>query len=126
MPPLLVFLAKHPLVDKFDLSCIKVIYSGAAPLSQDIQNNVLKRIGKNKPLQVLQGYGMTELSILTTFQEHDVNSNDSSVGKLISGMSGKVSRSILVNYLIKYNKNNYFAVGYRFRQWKIFKHKRMW
>lgn len=102
----MVFLAKHPLVDKFDLSCIKVIYSGAAPLSLDIQKDVKKRIGKCKPLQVLQGYGMTELTILTTFNLNDeATSDNGSVGKLISGMSGKVSQSMFINYLIQFNKN---------------------
>lgn len=89
----MVFLAKHPLVDKYDLSSVNAVYSGAAPLSQDIQNEVARRIGKNQPqrLKVTQGYGMTELSILVTIH-HDQESVDSSVGKLMYGMLGKVRR----------------------------------
>lgn len=89
----MVFLAKNPLVDKYNLSSINAIYCGAAPLSQDIQNDVAKRIGKNKQIKVLQGYGMTELSILATRHEDNTDlSVNGSVGKLLDGMAGKVSK----------------------------------
>lgn len=89
----MVFLAKHPLVDKYNLSSINSIYCGAAPLSEDVQNYVAKRIGKNKQIKVLQGYGMTELSILVTIHgDNTVLSVNGSVGKLISGMAGKVCK----------------------------------
>jgi len=57
-PPIAVALAKHPLVDNYDLSSIKGIFSGAAPLDANLAGAVAKRVGTN----VRQGYGMTELS----------------------------------------------------------------
>ena len=57
-PPVAVALAKHPIVDQYDLSCIEVIFSGAAPLDAELGHAVAKRLG----CTVLQGYGMTELS----------------------------------------------------------------
>ena len=57
-PPVAVALAKHPIVDQYDLSCIDVIFSGAAPLDAELGHAVAKRLG----CTVLQGYGMTELS----------------------------------------------------------------
>jgi 4-coumarate--CoA ligase len=57
-PPIAVALAKHPLVDQYDLSSIKGIFSGAAPLDSNLGDAVAKRLGTN----VRQGYGMTELS----------------------------------------------------------------
>ena len=33
-PPIVVALAKHPLVDEYDLSKVQQIFSGAAPLSE--------------------------------------------------------------------------------------------
>jgi acyl-CoA synthetase (AMP-forming)/AMP-acid ligase II len=57
-PPVAVALAKHPIVDQYDLSCIDVIFSGAAPLDAELGQAVAKRLG----CTVLQGYGMTELS----------------------------------------------------------------
>ena len=44
VPPLVLFLVKHPLVDKFDLSSLKSISSGAAPLPQELAIGVAKRI----------------------------------------------------------------------------------
>jgi acyl-CoA synthetase (AMP-forming)/AMP-acid ligase II len=57
-PPVAVALAKHPIVDQYDLSCIDVIFSGAAPLDAELGRAVAARLG----CTVLQGYGMTELS----------------------------------------------------------------
>ena len=60
-PPVAVALAKHPVVDQYDLSCIDVIFSGAAPLDAELGRAVAKRLD----CTVLQGYGMTELSPVT-------------------------------------------------------------
>jgi acyl-CoA synthetase (AMP-forming)/AMP-acid ligase II len=57
-PPIAVALAKHPIVEDFDLSCVDNVLSGAAPLDAELGHAVAKRLG----CQVRQGYGMTELS----------------------------------------------------------------
>lgn len=57
-PPVAVALAKHPIVDNYDLSPMKTLFSGAAPLDEDLAAAVRKRIG----CRVVQGYGMTEMS----------------------------------------------------------------
>jgi acyl-CoA synthetase (AMP-forming)/AMP-acid ligase II len=57
-PPILVQLAKNPIVDRFDLSSLKVIACGAAPLGSEVERQVTDRIG----CQVKQLYGMTELA----------------------------------------------------------------
>lgn len=44
VPPLVLFLAKHPLVDKFDLSSVRALNSGAAPLARDLEISVAKRL----------------------------------------------------------------------------------
>lgn len=44
VPPLVVFLAKHPLVDKFDLSSLTSLSCGAAPLARDLEIGVAKRL----------------------------------------------------------------------------------
>jgi acyl-coenzyme A synthetase/AMP-(fatty) acid ligase len=36
VPPIILLLAKHPLVDHFDLSSVRAIMSGAAPLSEEV------------------------------------------------------------------------------------------
>jgi acyl-CoA synthetase (AMP-forming)/AMP-acid ligase II len=60
-PPIVVMLAKHPLVDKFDLSALRWMLSGAAPLKADLAAECGRRLG----CEVVQGYGMTEASPVT-------------------------------------------------------------
>ncbi len=57
-PPIAVALAKHPMVDTYDTSSIRIIFSGAAPLDQELGNAVAIRLG----CTVRQGYGMSEMS----------------------------------------------------------------
>jgi acyl-CoA synthetase (AMP-forming)/AMP-acid ligase II len=57
-PPIVLALAKHPMVDKFDLSHLRLVNSGAAPLKAELAAEASKRLG----CEVIQGYGMTELS----------------------------------------------------------------
>src|SRR3954462_13591743 len=63
-PPILLALAKHPLVDKYDLSSLKSILSGAAPLDEQLALGAQARLrkGADTGVTVAQGYGMTELS----------------------------------------------------------------
>mgnify|MGYP003332168088 FL=1 len=58
VPPVVLALAKHPAVDSYDLSSLVQVFSGAAPLGAEIAMEAEKRIG----CEVVQGYGMTELS----------------------------------------------------------------
>ncbi len=60
-PPMVVALAKHPLVDNYDLSTLRNIFSGAAPLSAELAIEC----GNRLDCEVVQGYGMTELSPVT-------------------------------------------------------------
>ena len=60
-PPIAVALAKHPLVDDYDLSSLNLIFSGAAPLGLELAQAVEARID----CQVVQGYGLTETSPVT-------------------------------------------------------------
>ncbi|EOM77229.1 4-coumarate--CoA ligase family protein [Rhodococcus rhodnii] len=57
-PPVAVALAKHPLVDQYDMSSVHTVFSGAAPLDHELGMAVAKRLGCN----VRQGYGMSEMS----------------------------------------------------------------
>lgn len=88
----MLFLAKSPSVNKYDLSSLKVIFSGAAPLSHEIQDEVFKRIG-NRSINIFQGYGMTELSIAATISNDSDKLLNGTIGKIISGMWAKVSIS---------------------------------
>lgn len=43
VPPLAVWLIKTPLLDKYDLSCIRGVVLGAAPLSKDTEQKLKQR-----------------------------------------------------------------------------------
>ncbi|MFK7863742.1 MAG: AMP-binding protein [Pseudohongiellaceae bacterium] len=57
-PPIVLALAKHPIVEKFDLTSLASVFSGAAPLGAELAEEAAARLG----CEVVQGYGMTELS----------------------------------------------------------------
>jgi acyl-CoA synthetase (AMP-forming)/AMP-acid ligase II len=60
-PPIVLALAKQPLVDEFDLSSLNFLLSGAAPLSAELEMACGKRLG----CRMLHGYGLTETSPTT-------------------------------------------------------------
>src|SRR6266699_1489893 len=62
VPPIILALAKHPLVDKYDLSSLKTVLSGAAPLDAALEAAAAERIGT----LVTQGWGLTETSPVAT------------------------------------------------------------
>ena len=43
-PPVILAFAKHPLVDKYDLKSLKVLHSGAAPLTKELTEMVWNRL----------------------------------------------------------------------------------
>ncbi len=61
VPPIVLKLARDPMIDNYDLSSLKMIFSGAAPLGADLSTECVKRIGCG----IRQGYGMTETSPVT-------------------------------------------------------------
>ena len=61
VPPIVLKLAKDPIVDKYDFSSLKMIFSGAAPLGAELTRECMQRIGCG----IRQGYGMTETSPVT-------------------------------------------------------------
>lgn len=58
VPPVALALAKHPLIDDFDLSSVDQVFSGAAPMGAELSDAVSKRLN----CELLQGFGMTELA----------------------------------------------------------------
>lgn len=61
VPPIVLALVKQPAVAQFDLSSVRMVFSGAAPLGEDIARELSRRLG----CPVVQGYGMTEASPVT-------------------------------------------------------------
>jgi len=59
VPQLFLPLVEHPLFKEADMSKIKLVTSGAAPISKSLLGTVLKRI----PGVVCEGYGLTECTM---------------------------------------------------------------
>ena len=58
VPPIVLGLANAPIVDDYDLSSLRQVFSGAAPLGAELAAKASQRLS----CEVVQGYGMTELS----------------------------------------------------------------
>jgi len=58
VPPLILALAKHPIVDNYNLSSVRLISSGAAPLGEETEKACAQRLD----CIVYQGYGLTEVA----------------------------------------------------------------
>jgi len=76
VPPIVLALAKHPLVDNYDISALKNILSGAAPLPEPVAKACIDRHG----LMLRQGYGLTETSPVTHANGRDREIKHDSVG----------------------------------------------
>jgi acyl-CoA synthetase (AMP-forming)/AMP-acid ligase II len=80
VPPVVLALVKHPHVDNYDLSPLKVITCGAAPLSKELTAACSERLD----CTVNQGYGMTEMSPVTNLDGDDPESvKPGSIGPIV-------------------------------------------
>ncbi len=61
VPPILIALDNYADLSKFDLSSLRYIMVGAAPLAPDVAQRVQEKTG----VRILQGYGLTEASPIT-------------------------------------------------------------
>ncbi|MBF8174716.1 4-coumarate--CoA ligase family protein [Streptomyces olivaceus] len=88
-PPIVLALAKHPLVADYDLSSLKYVVSAAAPLDARLALACSRRLGLPP---VGQAYGMTELSPGTHVVPLDAMADapPGTVGRLIAGTEMRV------------------------------------
>lgn len=87
VPPLMVFLSKADIVDSYDLSSLRSIHCGAAPLSKETENAVRDRL-KNPKLAINQGYGLSEVTVGVLSQKNLFKPG--SVGDVNSGNYAKI------------------------------------
>jgi acyl-coenzyme A synthetase/AMP-(fatty) acid ligase len=58
VPPVALLLSKHPLVDKYNLSSLRMVMSAAAPMTRELAVAMYDRI----KVPIKQAYGLTETS----------------------------------------------------------------
>nr|ASU87410.1 4-coumarate-CoA ligase [Camellia sinensis] len=91
VPPLVLALAKNPMVVTFDLSSIRMVLSGAAPLGKELEEALRTRV----PQAIFgQGYGMTEagpvLSMCLAFAKQPFPTKSGSCGTVVRNAELKV------------------------------------
>ncbi|KAF9136644.1 hypothetical protein BGX30_010989 [Mortierella sp. GBA39] len=86
VPPVALALAKHPMVLDYDLSSLRHLSCGAAPLPKDLCMRIEERLG----VYCRQGFGMTEASPLVACLRPDARGPDGSVGPLVAGLKAMV------------------------------------
>jgi acyl-CoA synthetase (AMP-forming)/AMP-acid ligase II len=85
VPPVVLALARHPLVDSFDLSSLRQLGVGAAPLGADSEQRCAERLG----CQTGQGFGMTEAAALIAVGPVDAPRRGS-VGRLVPNTEARI------------------------------------
>ena len=86
VPPVILLLSKHPCVSEYDLSSLRMLNSGAAPLTGELVNAAYERI----KCPIKQGYGLSETSPTTHTQPWERwRSTLGSVGTMMPNMTAK-------------------------------------
>lgn len=84
VPPVMQFLAMHPLMESRDCSSVEIVCCGAAPLGSALETRVGERLG----CKVAQGFGMTEASGCVTASLDVIRPGSS--GRLLPGSQGRI------------------------------------
>ena len=88
VPPIVLGLVKHPMVAQFDLSSVRLVFSGAAPLGEEMARELSRKLG----CPVVQGYGMTEASPVTHLSPtRDAPMKPGSVGLIVPNTEVKIA-----------------------------------
>ncbi|KAJ2997687.1 hypothetical protein HDV02_005251 [Globomyces sp. JEL0801] len=85
VPPIVLALAKHPIVSKYNLSSLKFASCAAAPLGEEVSVEFYQRL----KVPVKQAYGMTETTPLALHSRSD-DIVIGSVGLLAPSMQAKI------------------------------------
>ncbi|XP_021724352.1 4-coumarate--CoA ligase-like 7 isoform X1 [Chenopodium quinoa] len=88
VPPIVLALAKHNAVKKYDLSSLKQIGSGAAPLGKEMMQECSKVVPQ---AAIMQGYGMTETCGIISVEHPRLGGrNSGSTGMLAASVEAQI------------------------------------
>lgn len=106
VPPIIIAMVKNlSLVQKFDMSSVKMIFTGAAPLGQETAEELASKFPTWK---VRQGYGLTETcTVVSSTNPEDIWFGSS--GCLVPGIEAKVM-SIEGNEITGHNQRGELLV----------------
>lgn len=87
-PPITAMLAKHPLVDDYDLSSLRLLTTGGAPLGPRVQQACAERLG----CRTTQAWGMSELGLGTACPPKDAAAGrPGTVGWCVAGTEIRIT-----------------------------------
>jgi acyl-CoA synthetase (AMP-forming)/AMP-acid ligase II len=90
VPPMAVLLAKHPATKNYDISHVRFLGIGAAPVSAELQEQVVKVIPN---AEVGQAYGMTETcTVVSLFPLSQRIGTPGSAGVFIPGLRARIMK----------------------------------
>ncbi|KAL7099507.1 hypothetical protein ACP275_09G088200 [Erythranthe tilingii] len=91
VPPIVLAIVKSPLVGKYDLSSVRTVMSGAAPLGKELEDAVRVKFPNAK---LGQGYGMTEagpvLSMCLAFAKEPFEIKSGACGTVVRNAEMKI------------------------------------
>ncbi|XP_057454010.1 4-coumarate--CoA ligase 1-like [Lotus japonicus] len=91
VPPIVLAIAKSPDLEKHDLSSIRVLKSGGAPLGKELEDSVRAKFPKAK---LGQGYGMTEagpvLTMCLSFAKEPLDVKSGACGTVVRNAEMKI------------------------------------
>ncbi|XP_050218970.1 4-coumarate--CoA ligase 2-like [Mercurialis annua] len=91
VPPIVLSIAKSPVIDKYDLSSIRMVMSGAAPMGKELEDTVRAKLPNAK---LGQGYGMTEagpvLSMCLAFAKEPMEIKSGACGTVVRNAEMKI------------------------------------
>ncbi|KAF2309408.1 hypothetical protein GH714_002041 [Hevea brasiliensis] len=91
VPPIVLAIAKSPVVDEYDLSSIRTVMSGAAPMGKELEDTVRAKLPNAK---LGQGYGMTEagpvLSMCLAFAKEPFEIKSGACGSVVRNAEMKI------------------------------------
>ncbi|XP_022867626.1 4-coumarate--CoA ligase 2-like [Olea europaea var. sylvestris] len=91
VPPILLAIAKSPVADRFDLSSVRRVVCGAAPMDKNLEDAVRRKLPNAK---IGQGYGMTEggvVSMCLGFAKEAFQFKSGSCGTVIRNAQMKIN-----------------------------------
>lgn len=83
VPPIALILARDPEVSKWDMSSLRLVISGAAPMGSDLEQETKARL----KCEVGQAYGLTETSPTTHFSPVP---RSGSIGTLLPNLKSRI------------------------------------
>ncbi|XP_009788519.1 4-coumarate--CoA ligase 2-like [Nicotiana sylvestris] len=91
VPPIVLAIAKSAMVDNYDLSSVRIVMCGAAPLGKDLEDAVRTKFPNAK---LGQGYGMTEagsvLAMCLAFAKEPFEIKSGACGTVIRNAEMKI------------------------------------